>query len=371
MINVLNNLVGMNLSSLPFISSYLNKFNAFLLDANYSKGIITYLFDFNIEKLQYDDAAVPIRKIVHNKIECRHSMESNIIVITKNAAVEDKIVLGVASLIPHYLVMKTSLSGLPNYRPPKWQEISFSQEQLSCIGNIIGDMLGKGINAFIDSDSFITKLTLAEDSDICAIIAKPYRTNSFVIRLKYENYSNEMLITNKGEIKLNFLISLSIIDCLITSVWLIKLNEKNLTLLTPINSTTDYYFKIIHVQMLPEARIKLEKKILKDFLQLLLQDLPEADNGLNRSYIWLTSAFNILIRIASTCNGQYKASTNLSFSYEALSSFLIMYCKKKYGTILTENDIDIAFDKFLKLMKDYRYNRNNVIKLLASKDNTL
>lgn len=354
MISVLNDLAGINLSSLPFISSYLNKFNAFLLDANYSKGIITYLFDFNIEKLQYDDAAVPIRKIVHNKIECRHSLESNIIVITKNVAVEDKIVLGVASLIPHYLVMKTSLSGLPNYMPPKWQEISFSQEQLSCIGNIIGDMLRKGINASIESDSFINKLTLAEASDICAIIAKPYRTNSFVIRLKRENYSNEMLITNKGEIKLNYLISPSIIDCLITSVWLIKLNEKNLTLLTPINSTTDYYFKIIHVQMLPEARIKLEKKILKDFLQLLLQDLPEADNSLNISYIWLTSAFNILIRIASTCNGQYKASTNLSFSYEALSSFLIMYCKKKYGTILTENDIDIAFDKFLK-HRDIQY----------------
>ncbi|MDP4091125.1 MAG: hypothetical protein Q8930_17910 [Bacillota bacterium] len=364
---VLHELAGRSLNDLPFIGSYLKRCTAILLDVLYSDGIISYLFDFSIEKIEYN-SSVPVRRVEHSHIECRHYLRSSIVVITGTEEIEDSAILGVTALLPYYLTLKTTLNGLPDYSPPSWQEITLSMEELCCLGNILGDMLWKDITEPQNFRSLQNKLMQLDADYDKTVTAKPFRSNAFAVRIKQDESVRQLLINTKGEIKLNFLIPSYIIDSIISVVSLVKQDEINLQLLIPVEVILNSYFEMIHRDMLPEARLKLEKKILEDFIQLSMPGTQDEAQIRGISYIFFTAGFNLLVRIAASSRALEKSPDNFSFTYEALSTFLKLYIKHRYNITVMESRMDDVLYRFSRLIYEYQ---DSIAGLLNSKDSSI
>ena len=90
MLDALKSLSGNTLNNLPFMGSYMGGCTGVLLDFEYINGIMTYLFDFSVEKLEFN-GAVPHRKIKHIRMECRHFIKNSAVLITEDKEVEDRL----------------------------------------------------------------------------------------------------------------------------------------------------------------------------------------------------------------------------------------------------------------------------------------
>lgn len=360
MLDALKSLSGNTLNNLPFMGSYMGGCTGVLLDFEYINGIMTYLFDFSVEKLEFN-GAVPHRKIKHIRMECRHFIKNSTVLITEDKEVEDKVILAAAALMPYILLIKISIGGPPDYKPPRWQEINLTHEELNYIGNLAGEMFSKNITTDLGFKCFCNRVTICERHSDNAVTAKPFRSNSFIVRLKYVEPVKQLLINTKAEIKIDFFISPYVIDCIIDAVFIAKLNKDSISLLTPVSISLDSYFKTIHRDILQEARIKLERKILEDFIQLLSSDAYDDRKCDDISYIFFTAAFNILIKIAAGYKNPEESVDNLSFNYEALSNFLILYSRHEYNVMLNESRLDSVIHIFSAMVRESYSNINKII----------
>ena len=341
MIESLGQLINTNLNPLPFLGSFLGNFYARLIDFKHSEDKLDYLFEYSTEKIEFT-GSTPFKKIVHIRIECRHYLRHNLVLISSKDDIEDKLSLYVAALLPYYLITRTANGSLPGYKPPKWKEISLSLEELSTISSVLGEMLVKGIDKPLPLQDMGNKFISCADSIIRSVEVKPYRKNSYSIKIRESDITQRIVIDTKGTLKFNGLLHHYTIDGMVHAI--LALNMK-LSQLLPIGTILHEYFELAHPDMYEEARLKQEKRIMEDFANLISLEIGYKKEE-DISYLSFMTAFNLLINTGCSTENYRDSSGDYLFSYEVLMTFLRKYLKLKHNISLTDTQLESLVEKF-------------------------
>lgn len=352
MLENLNGLIGKSLNTLPFLGSFLGSYNTVLLNYTYSKGKVIYLLEYIIEKIEFN-GTMPFKKVTHTKIECCHYLKHNVLLLTSKDSIEDKCTLCSAALIPYYLLVRTSCGSLPGYKPPKWKEFSLSLEDLNIICTILGEMLAKNIESPLSFSELYCKLISYTNTDNRSVDIKPYRKNSYIIKIKGSDVTQNIIMDVKGGIKFNYMLNEYVISEMVYSVLMLNFNKKAHELLIPIGTILHEYFDLAYTDMYEDARIKQERRILEDFINLISTDESNKKTE-DISYLSLTAAFNMLINSGRNIEKLRDSSGDFLFDYETLLTFISKYLKLKHNISLTEHQLESLVQKFVDTITPYR-----------------
>ncbi|WP_163195342.1 hypothetical protein [Clostridium thermarum] len=345
MVKSLQQLVGKGVNDLPFLGSYLNKYNTVLVNFSHSENKVNYLLDYSIEKLDFN-GTMPVKRIIHTRVECRHYLEQNLLLLVQKEDIEDKYTLCIATLLPYYLIIKTSYGEFPSYKPPKWQELSLSSMELTSLSTMLGELLAKEVAGPIPLTKLNNSFICLSVSHVKSTELKPYRKDSYILKIKTLDHTQRIVLDSRSRLRYNHTIHPYVIDEIISIIIILKQSKGSHALFFPVNTILQEYFASVHPEMYEEARLKLQRKILDDFINLLKPNNDTHKKEEDISYVFFTAAFNALIRLGCSSKLQRDSSSDYSFSYEALFNFTGKYLKFKYNINLSDFQLESLFKRF-------------------------
>jgi hypothetical protein len=290
---------GKRMNDLPFAGAYL-KNKCILEDVILYDNIVEYKFNLESETIKSNDN-MPVKVVVNQKVECRHLLNINALVLLFSDIVYIKDISKMVASIPEALYLRVNPGNELKYYNPKISEVKLEPLDLEIMKSFFFTFLrvnrnDEFKNDIFDISNFLIESPLEKQN---FQIKTSIRTNGKKVLFACKGAGgirNKLIIRSNGEVQCTAGISSKLIIEIIKVVFLLLRASNAGEFLASFEGSLEEFFESIHKDMEEEAKSRQKRLILYEIIDFL--DAFRSDKLIRSdlSITYITVMLNILIK---------------------------------------------------------------------------
>jgi hypothetical protein len=337
-------LKGKKINDLPIVGTYLQN-KCILEDISIEDNTICYWFNLEREIIKIIDN-FPKKIVEHHKLECRHFMNKNILVLSliENLGIKD--ISSMLALIPEALRIKVYPDSAIRYCKPKISEVSLEHINMEIFKSFLFTLIKIDSREDIEKEIFNVNNLLVETSlDKPALKLKAsIGAKGRQIQFSYKSpkgINEKLVVRSNGEVQCSTGISTKLIFEISEIFFLLSKVNNASEFLISIDGILEEYFQYIHKDMAEEAKIRQKRLIFRELIDFFEAFCEEnlVDQCLSNTYI--TIIINIIIYFSRGTNlMDISVSESMELlDYSNLIRFITVYTNKSFQQHKVEEKI--------------------------------
>lgn len=359
-------LKGKKINDLPIVGTYLQN-ECILDDISIVDNTICYWFYLEREIIKIIDNW-PKKIIEHHKLECRHFMNKNILVLSVSENLGIKDISNMLALIPEALRIKVYPDSVIRYCKPKISEVSLEHINMEIFKSFLFTLIKIDSKEDIKKEIFDVNNLLVETSldkptlKLKASIGAKGRQIQFSYKSP-KGISEKLVVRSNGEVQCTTGISTKLIFEISEIFFLLSKVNNASEFLISFDGILEEYFQFIHKDMAEEAKIRQKRLIFHELIDFFEAYYEEnlIDQCLSNTHI--TIIINIIIYFSRGVNlNDTRVSESMELlDYSNFIRFITVYTNKSFQQHKVEEEIIEVLSSAGYLLKKFGKREDKIL----------